>query len=119
MYERNEYPSECDFEDDAEALVHQHKCLADNGSPKGWEGWKNGLKFKVGKYRTKLGRERCPEVVEADLEKLRTDIALEMKKTHKDLAVINRCMGKTFALRRQEILNSSPELWRIDGRHYF
>ncbi|CAB1315828.1 unnamed protein product [Coregonus sp. 'balchen'] len=33
-----------------------------------------------------------------------------MKKTHKDLAVINRCMGKTFALRRQEILNSSPEI---------
>ncbi|CAB1328336.1 unnamed protein product [Coregonus sp. 'balchen'] len=98
MYERNEYPSECDFEDVAEALVHRHKCLADNGSPKGWEGWKNGLKFKVGKYRMKLGRERCPE----------------MKKTHKDLAVINHCMGKTFALRRQEILNSSPEIQTVE-----
>lgn len=48
--------------------------------------------------------------VEADQEKLRTDIALEMKKTHKDLAVINRCMEKTFALRRQEILR----FWAIE-----
>lgn len=47
MYQRNEYPSECDFEDAAKALVHCiHKCLADNGSPKGWEGWKNGLSLK-------------------------------------------------------------------------
>ncbi|CAB1332338.1 unnamed protein product, partial [Coregonus sp. 'balchen'] len=110
MYERNEYPSECDFEDAAEALVHRHTCLADNGSPKG----------------TNLGRERCPEVVnlsqfpqskvEADLEKLRTDIALEIKKTHKVLAGINHCMGKTFALRRQEILNSSPKIQTVENR---
>lgn len=38
---------------------------------------------------------------EQDLEELRVRMALEMKKVHKDLAAITRCMGKTAACREQ------------------
>ncbi|KAI5092864.1 hypothetical protein C0J45_17255, partial [Silurus meridionalis] len=29
-------------------------CLKETGSPSGWNGWKNSLKFKMGNYRTKM-----------------------------------------------------------------
>lgn len=148
LYNRNVCPSESDFEEAAEALIKQFPCIADRGTPKGWGGWKIGLKFRLGKYRSTAERGRCTEVAEKsckdvtdrepslkrpcmvavssaqfpqggseqDLEELRVRMALEMKKVHKDLAAINRCMGKTFALRRHEIVNSSPTIMTVESR---
>lgn len=54
MYAFKAYPTKEDFETVAKALVQTHPCLKETGSPSGWNGWKNSLKFKMGNYRTKM-----------------------------------------------------------------
>ncbi|KAL6457314.1 hypothetical protein MHYP_G00342770, partial [Metynnis hypsauchen] len=54
MYAFKVYPTKQDFESVAKALVQAHPCLTESGSPSGWDGWKNSLKFKMGNYRTKM-----------------------------------------------------------------
>lgn len=56
------YPSDRDMGMAAEAPVKAHPCLKEPGSVSGWYGWKKGLKFKMGNYRTKLARSGCVEV---------------------------------------------------------
>lgn len=56
MHTYKAYPNDREILEVAEALVTKHHCLSEPGSQKGWHGWKNSLKFKMGNYRTKLGR---------------------------------------------------------------
>lgn len=48
------YPTKEEFVPVAKALVQTHPCLKETGLPSGWDGWKNGLRFKMGNYRTKM-----------------------------------------------------------------
>ena len=56
------YPSEKDIAEVAEALVTKHKCLKEQGSKTGWDGWLNSLIYKMGNYRDKLRRAGVSEV---------------------------------------------------------
>uniref|UniRef100_A0A3B4GB81 Uncharacterized protein n=1 Tax=Pundamilia nyererei TaxID=303518 RepID=A0A3B4GB81_9CICH len=62
MHSFKAYPSDRDISVVAEALVTKHPCLKEPGSQKGWYGWKNSLKFKMGNYRAKLSRAGFQEV---------------------------------------------------------
>lgn len=54
IYAFTAYPEKEQFEAVAKALVQTNPCLKESGLPSGWDGWKNSLKFKMGKYRTKM-----------------------------------------------------------------
>lgn len=54
MYTFKAYPTNEEFQSVAKALVQTHPCLKETGSPSGWDGWKNSLKFKMGNFRTKM-----------------------------------------------------------------
>lgn len=62
MYSFKAYPLDEDFGVVAAALINKHPCLKEPGSPTGWYGWKNSLKFKMGNYRTKLRKAGCLDV---------------------------------------------------------
>lgn len=53
---------------------------------------------------------------EASLEKQRLEMVHEMTKENQDLPLINQHMQKTFALRRQEIVKSSPSVEHLRTR---
>ncbi|XP_020359725.2 uncharacterized protein LOC109906433 [Oncorhynchus kisutch] len=53
---------------------------------------------------------------EASLEKQRLEMVHEMTKENRDLPLINQHMQKTFALRRQEIVQSSPTVEHLRTR---
>lgn len=61
MYSFKAYPKDDDFSSVAKALISKHPCLTEPG-PHRWYGWKNSLKFKMAKYRTKLGNAGCEDV---------------------------------------------------------
>lgn len=62
MYSFRAYPDKENFEEVAAALIKKHPCLTQPGSSKGWNGWYNSLRWKMGNYRSKLRRAGCLEV---------------------------------------------------------
>jgi len=147
IYSFKAYPSDNEFVKAAEALVTKHPCLKETGSKKGYDGWKNSLKYKMGNLRNKLRRIGCEEVSvnggkrsrqspnnepsrsnikrprraevnflpnfpagqdAASLEGPRMELVDEMRKKERNLTLINQKMARTFALRRQQIVVSSP-----------
>lgn len=62
IYKHKAYPSTKQIGLAAEALVSKHPCLRENGSKRGYEGWQNSLRFKMGNYRTKLSRAGIKDV---------------------------------------------------------
>ncbi|XP_056606334.1 uncharacterized protein LOC130424571 [Triplophysa dalaica] len=56
------YPDKENFEDVAAALIKKHPCLTLPGSCKGWNGWYDSLRWKMGNYRSKLRRAGCLDV---------------------------------------------------------
>lgn len=62
MYSYKAYPTDEDFAEVATALINKHPCLREQGSSTGCGGWKNSLKFKMGKYRSKLRKAGCLDV---------------------------------------------------------
>ncbi|XP_060785152.1 uncharacterized protein LOC132891510 isoform X2 [Neoarius graeffei] len=62
IYGFKAYPSDKEISMAAEALVAKHPCLTQPGAEKGWNGWKNSIKFKMGNYRNKMRRAGCQEV---------------------------------------------------------
>ncbi len=62
MYSFKAYPDKENFEEVAAALIKKHPCLTQPGSFKGWNGWYNSLRWKMGNYRSKLRRAGCLEV---------------------------------------------------------
>ncbi|XP_070399908.1 uncharacterized protein [Nothobranchius furzeri] len=54
IYAFKAYTDKQDFEAVAKALVQIHPCLKESGSSRGWDGWKNSLKFKMENYRSKM-----------------------------------------------------------------
>uniref|UniRef100_A0A3P8SLL5 PB1 domain-containing protein n=1 Tax=Amphiprion percula TaxID=161767 RepID=A0A3P8SLL5_AMPPE len=133
MHSYKAYPSDREVSVVAEALVTKHPCLKEPGSQKGWYGWKNSLKFKIGNYRTKLSGAGFQEVAinsgkrsrknpekqsplnflpnypkgedTTSLEQLRLQIVDEVKMSDKNLVHITKLMQTTFALRRKEVVN--------------
>lgn len=62
IYSYKAYPNKEDFEAVAAALIKKHPCLTQPGSSKGWNGWYDSLRWKMGNYRSKLRRAGCLEV---------------------------------------------------------
>ncbi|XP_052444140.1 uncharacterized protein LOC127985963 [Carassius gibelio] len=62
IYSYKAYPDKEDFEAVATALIQKHPCLTQPGSSKGWNGWYDSLRWKMGNYRSKLRRAGCLEV---------------------------------------------------------
>uniref|UniRef100_A0A3B5A7P0 PB1 domain-containing protein n=1 Tax=Stegastes partitus TaxID=144197 RepID=A0A3B5A7P0_9TELE len=62
MYKFKAYPSTQQISLAAEALVSKHPCLKEIGSKRGYEGWQNSLRFKMGNYRNKLSRAGIKDV---------------------------------------------------------
>jgi hypothetical protein len=62
IYSYKAYPDKDDFEAVATALIQKHPCLTQPGSSKGWNGWYDSLRWKMGNYRSKLRRAGCLEV---------------------------------------------------------
>lgn len=42
--------------------MSKYPCLKEKGSKKGYEGWQNSLRFKMGNYRTKLSKAGIKDV---------------------------------------------------------
>lgn len=59
IYGFKAYPCDKEIAQVAEALVTKHPCLKEAGSERGWNGWKNSIKFKLGNYRQKLRKVGC------------------------------------------------------------
>ncbi|XP_036004676.1 sterile alpha motif domain-containing protein 3-like [Fundulus heteroclitus] len=62
MYKYTAYPTEEHCRDVASALIAKHPCLKEAGSPTGYCGWKNSIKFKMGNFRTKMRRSGMADV---------------------------------------------------------
>ncbi|XP_048022912.1 uncharacterized protein LOC125253148 isoform X2 [Megalobrama amblycephala] len=62
IYSYKAYPNKEDFEAVAAALIKKHPCLTQPGSSKGWNGWYDSLRWKMGNYHSKLRRAGCLEV---------------------------------------------------------
>ncbi|XP_057699041.1 sterile alpha motif domain-containing protein 3-like [Corythoichthys intestinalis] len=62
IYKYKAYPSTIQIAWAAEALVIKHPCLKEKGSKKGYDGWLNSLRFKMGNYRNKLSRAGIKDV---------------------------------------------------------
>ena len=61
VYGFKAYPTVNDFSSVAKGLISKHPCLTEPG-PHRWYGWKNGLKFKMANYCTKLRKAGCEDV---------------------------------------------------------
>lgn len=149
IYKHKAYPSTKQIGLAAEALVSKHPCLQETGSERGYEGWQNSLRFKMGNYRTKLSRAGIKDVAvnagkrsrtnpegaasrarikrprrgginflpnyphgetTQSLETQRLAVVKQFKKSsmERDMISIHQHMQRTFALRREEIINSAP-----------
>ena len=62
MYKYTAYPTEEHCREVASALIAKHPCLKESGSPIGYCGWKNSIKFKMGNFRTKMRRSGMADV---------------------------------------------------------
>ncbi|XP_056226185.1 sterile alpha motif domain-containing protein 3-like [Seriola aureovittata] len=62
MYKYTAYPTEEHCQEVAAALIAKHPCLKEAGSPTGYCGWKNSIKFKMGNFRTKMRRSGMADV---------------------------------------------------------
>lgn len=62
MYKYTAYPTEEQCREVAAALISKHPCLKEAGSPTGYCGWKNSIKFKMGNFRTKMRRSGMADV---------------------------------------------------------
>uniref|UniRef100_A0A3B4V3G2 PB1 domain-containing protein n=1 Tax=Seriola dumerili TaxID=41447 RepID=A0A3B4V3G2_SERDU len=62
MYKYTAYPTEEYCQEVAAALIAKHPCLKEAGSPTGYCGWKNSIKFKMGNFRTKMRRSGMADV---------------------------------------------------------
>ncbi len=62
MYKYTAYPTEENCREVASALIAKHPCLKEVGSPTGYCGWKNSIKFKMGNFRTKMRRSGMADV---------------------------------------------------------
>lgn len=62
MYKYTAYPTEEHCQEVASALIAKHPCLKEVGSPTGYCGWKNSIKFKMGNFRTKMRRSGMADV---------------------------------------------------------
>lgn len=62
MYKYTAYPTEEDCQEVAAALTTKHPCLKEAGSPTGYCGWKNSIKFKMGNFHAKMRRSRMANV---------------------------------------------------------
>ncbi|XP_048117387.1 uncharacterized protein LOC125306204 [Alosa alosa] len=62
MFEVKSYPTRCEVQSVAMALVHKHPCLTEDQPSSGWDAWLTSLWFKVGNYRFKLRQAGMSEV---------------------------------------------------------
>uniref|UniRef100_A0A3P8U843 Uncharacterized protein n=1 Tax=Amphiprion percula TaxID=161767 RepID=A0A3P8U843_AMPPE len=62
MYKYTAYPTEEHCREVSSALIAKHPCLKQAGSPTGYCGWKNSIKFKMGNFRTKVRRSGMADV---------------------------------------------------------
>lgn len=62
MYKYTTYPTEEHCKELASALIAKHPCLKEAGSPTGYCGWKNSIKFKMGNFCTKKRRSGMADV---------------------------------------------------------
>ncbi|KAA0706355.1 hypothetical protein E1301_Tti022172 [Triplophysa tibetana] len=88
MYNFKHYPSDNDVGMAAEALVTAHPCLKEPGSGES----------------------------QASLEEMRLQIMDEVQKSLQNLRLIEMLMQKTFALRRQEIIQENPQVKDFLGK---
>lgn len=63
IYKYTAYPQEQHFEQVAAALVERHPCLKEAGSPNGYSGWMDSLKYKMGNFRSKMRAAGMADVV--------------------------------------------------------
>lgn len=59
IYGFKAYPDMEHFENVAAALIKKHPCLTQPGSSKGWNGWYDSLRWKMGNYCSKLQTAGC------------------------------------------------------------
>ena len=157
IYKHKAYPSTKQIGLAAEALVSKHPCIKENGSKKGYEGWQNSLRFKMGNYRTKLTKAGIKDVAvnagkhsrtnpegaasrasikrprrgeinflpnfphgetRQTLEMQRLAMVEQFKRTsmERDMISIHQHMQRTFALRRDEIVDLAPPVVELKDR---
>ncbi|XP_076613244.1 uncharacterized protein LOC143336788 [Chaetodon auriga] len=157
IYRHKAYPSTKQIGLAAEALVSKYPCLKEKGSKKGYEGWQNSLRFKMGNYRTKLSKAGIKDVAvnagkrsrnnpegaasRASIKRPRrgeinflpnypqgeTRQTLEMQRLamveqfkrssmERDMVSIQQHMQRTFALRREEIVDLAPPVVELKDR---
>ena len=157
IYKHKAYPSTKQIGLAAEALVSKHPCLKENGSKKGYEGWQNSLRLKMGNYRTKLTKAGIKDVAvnagkhsrtnpegapsrasikrprrgeinflpnfplgetRQTLEMQRLAMVEQFKRTsmERDMISIHQHMQRTFALRRDEIVDLAPPVVELKDR---
>lgn len=62
VYKYAAYPTEENCREVASALIAKHPCVKEAGSPTGYCGWKNSIKFKMGNFRTEICRSGMADV---------------------------------------------------------
>ncbi|KAI4802444.1 hypothetical protein KUCAC02_020280 [Chaenocephalus aceratus] len=119
IYTYTAYPSSAQISDVAEALVKKYPFLKEPGSFSGYYGWQQSIKSKMANYRTKLRgysvpeQERTRKVKNQEQERIQL-LSEGMKRDNYKL--IKDKMAKTFAHRRNKIINQSPSIEDIKAR---
>uniref|UniRef100_A0A8C6S8N1 Uncharacterized protein n=1 Tax=Neogobius melanostomus TaxID=47308 RepID=A0A8C6S8N1_9GOBI len=133
MYSYTAYPTNQQYESVAKSLISKHPCLRESGSVSGCSGWKNSISYKMANYRRKRSRSGCRDVSvnagkrgrhtqgdsvnkkikkpkKGELNSSRTEMEDEMKKKTPNGRLIKQNMDLTFALRRNEVVETAPPI---------
>ncbi|KAL0147792.1 hypothetical protein M9458_056908 [Cirrhinus mrigala] len=109
MYKFDGYPNE----ERINSVALAHPCLQERGSP-------DGLKFKMGNYRTKL---RKADFVKVGVNGGKTGgpgmaklLVEEMKKLNPSASLIASKMDQTFSVRRREIVDAETPVKALQER---
>uniref|UniRef100_A0A3B3TBI3 Uncharacterized protein n=1 Tax=Paramormyrops kingsleyae TaxID=1676925 RepID=A0A3B3TBI3_9TELE len=132
IYKLKAYPSSRELGKAAEALVSKHPCLKENGSKSGYNGWKNSLRFKMdvavnagqrsrnnpegAASRANIKRPRRREINFLPNYPHRPGVSNSGPRELPDMILIHQHMLHTFALRREEIVNSAPPVADLKDR---
>uniref|UniRef100_A0A3P9BV25 PB1 domain-containing protein n=1 Tax=Maylandia zebra TaxID=106582 RepID=A0A3P9BV25_9CICH len=137
IYKLKAYPSTTQIGKAAEALVRKHPCLKERNSDTGWEGWKNSLRYKMGDQKKKLAKAGIMDVAVNAGKRSRTNPdgaspranikrprrgevnflpSYPSGETREDIPLIHQHMMRTFALRREEIVTTSPPVSELKDR---
>ncbi|KAK0130576.1 hypothetical protein N1851_035191 [Merluccius polli] len=132
IYKYKAYPKSYHFCEVSEALIKKHPCLAEPGSWNGCYGWTQRLKTRMGNLptddthpaknvkRPKRGEANhvpsYPAGETADNLELERQVLLKEVKKRNNGRIIREKMAKTFALRRQEIVEKQPRVEELQER---